>query len=318
MRAQTGEEDVVAKQLFDYVDDGYPEAPLILETLARAYMHNLRHSLAYACLSRWIEAEPDAARAYHWRGWVQERMGTSKEALDDYERALELDPNLAVVRVRVAEMFLEENRPEEALPHLEKLIKQFPERADVKARMGHCRLLQGRLQDARTLLEAAVQEMPDDLALLHNLARLEQYEQRYAEAEAWLRLALKQDPSDHEALYMLNTVLRNLGRTDEAVAVYALYEKKQKQLLRVNELLRAEGKHPSNNPKIYAELGSLLVALGREKIAMFWLTQALQLEPRNRVAHQALIEYYLQKGDHEKAAAHRAAIRETGTTPKAP
>src|SRR5262249_51357433 len=103
LRVQTGGLEEGASPLVACVGKGLPEAPLILETLARAYIPLLRYKPAYACLSRWIELRPDEAKAYQWRGWVLERLSRYKVAMEDYQRALELNPDLFPVRLRVAE-----------------------------------------------------------------------------------------------------------------------------------------------------------------------------------------------------------------------
>ena len=57
-----------------------------------------------------------------------ERLNNHKGAMDDYHRALELDPDLLPVRLRVAEMLLEDKQAPEALPHLERLMPAGPGR----------------------------------------------------------------------------------------------------------------------------------------------------------------------------------------------
>jgi tetratricopeptide (TPR) repeat protein len=308
MRAQTGEEDQVAAALFSYVNSGHPESQMILETMARAFMHTLRHGPAYSCLTRWIEVEPDSARAYYWRGWVLERMDSSNEAMDDYQKALQLDPNLYPVRIRVAEMILEEQKPLEALPYLEKLYKEYPENPDVLARLGHCRLLQGQNDEARRLLEAAVVKLPDDLPLLHNLAKVEMQDRQFTAAEKWLRQALKVDPSDTDALYILHNTLQNQQRRQEAAAVLDRYNKKKALLKRVNELLLAEAKKPSNDPNLLSEMGSILLQVEREQVGVYWLDKALTLDPDHQATHQILADYYERKGEPEKATQHRRKL----------
>jgi tetratricopeptide (TPR) repeat protein len=305
LRAQAGEIDEVAPALLEYVEKNSSNLPLILESMARAYMRSLQYGAAYACLNRWIEAAPDTARAYHYRGWVTERLDSAKEALADYERALTLDPDLAPVRLRVAEMLLEDTRSLEALPHLERLTKQYPTRPDIMARMGHCYLLQGRNEDARKLLVAAVQLLPDDAALLHNLAKLELQEKKWAEAEAWLRHALEVDRADTEALYSLASALRFQGRNDEAAAVLERHTEMTAVLERANRMLRAEARHPSTTPVGPSELGSLLIRLGQEQLGVHWMEKALSLDPAHQPTHQALAAYYQSKGDTQKAMAHR-------------
>jgi tetratricopeptide (TPR) repeat protein len=312
LRCHGGEVDTVAPALLDLVERGHPESAVILETMARAYMHNLHYGKAFACLSRWIEIEPTQARAFHYRGWVRERLDSSKEALKDYEQALALDPGLTDVRLRVAEMLLEDNHPEEALPHLEWLQQQFPQRADVMIRLGHCYYVQGKAAESRQLLEAAVKSLPDDPPLLRILAKLELQDEQPAKAEAWLRRAVKVDPADTEAWYTLASALEFQGRRQEATAALKEHEKQSALLTRTNRMLRDEARQPSNNADTEAELGSLLLRIGQEGVGMHWLNQALQRDVGHQAAHRAYAEYYEKKGDADNAAAHRRWLKESG------
>jgi len=317
MRVLMGEEEEVATPLFQYVDNKHPDSQLIMETLARAYMHQLRFGLAYKCLSRWITEAPDAARAYHWRGWVLERLNNHQEAKADYEKALELDVDLIPVRLRLAEMLLDGNRPLEALEHLERLARQCPDRADITARLGHCRFLQGQGEEARRLLEAAVVKLPDDPTLLLNLGKLELQDAKPVEAEKWLRRALAADPSDTIAHYTLATTLQLLGRKEEAAVALKLHKKHREVLERANRLLQDEALQPTKDPNPSSEIGILLLSIGQERLGLYWLDQALLRDPRHRAAHQALAEYFENKGQRDIAARHRKWLQSAGHGPKA-
>jgi tetratricopeptide (TPR) repeat protein len=320
LRVQTGELEEVAPALIDTVENGHPDAPAILHTLARAYMHRLRYQMAWSCLTRCIEIKPDDAKAYHWRGWVLERLNNHKAATEDYHRALELDPDLVPVRLRVAEMLIEDKQAPEALPHLERLYQQVPDNPQVRARLGMCRLLQGRMEEARRLMEAAVVHMPHDPALLVSLANLELQEGRGVEAERWLRAVLQEEPSDTEALYVLASALQLQGRTEESAAVLSEHERKKQLVERVNTLLTTVADSPTAGADDYAETGRLLLEIGRDKNGLYWLDRALERDPGNQQAHRALAAYHGRKGDAARAAFHRRSVREpapetTGSRP---
>jgi tetratricopeptide (TPR) repeat protein len=308
MRVQMGEADEVKPALLTYVDNKHPETGLILRTLSGAYMHNLRFRSALDCLNRWIQEAPDEAEAYHWRGWVLERMNEREAARKDYQRAVELDPDLIAARLRLAEMYLERSNPPEALPHLERLSRQAPDRSDVKARLGQCRFLQGDLADARRLMEEAVRELPDDVVLLITLGKLELQEHRPVEAEQWLRRALKVDPTDTEAQYQLVTALQFQGRDDEAAAVLEQYKKDQELLARANQLLRDEVERPSNSPTAPYEVGALFLRTRQERLGLYWLHQALDRDPMHRPTLETLADYYEKKGDKDAAASYRKRL----------
>jgi Flp pilus assembly protein TadD len=315
LRVQTGEVDELAPVLFDEVQKGHPESPLILETLARAYILRLRYKPAYACLSKWIELEPHNPKPYQWRGLALERLNNQKGATADYHKALELDPDLIPVRLRVAEMLLEDKQAPEALPHLERLVKQAPDDPLVQARMGMCLFLQGRGEEARRLMEAAVVHLPKDPALLVALANLDLQEGKVADAERRLRAVLAVDSSDTEALFVLASALQLQGRTEESAAVLADYERKRVVVDRINELLKDKADSPSAGANDYAEIGELFLQIGREKFGVYWSERALERDPANQRAHRALAAHYDQKGDAVRAAAHRRQLREPAPAP---
>lgn len=305
LRVQTGELDQVAATLIEAADKGHPEGPLILTSLAVAYMNNLRYRPAFACISRWIELEPDSAKAYQYRGWVLERMDRHKEGMLDYRKAMELDPDLVPVRLRVAEMLLEDKQPQEALPHLERLYRRVPDHPLVQARLGSCRFLQGRPKEARRLMEAAVVHLPKDPTLQIHLAKLDAREGRAADAERRLRAVVEADPSDTEALYALVGVAQSRGRADQAAALVKEFKRAEVVLDRINKLLRQIADRPTARAADYAEIGELLLGVKQEGRGLYWLHEALDRDPEQEQAHQALAAYYERKGEANKAATHR-------------
>ena len=311
MRALTGEADEVSGLLFGYVERGHPDAQLVLEALAAVYMRNYRYGPAHYVLRRWVEAFPEAARPYHYRGWVLERMNQPKGALDDYLRALELDPELDQVRLRVAEMYLEDKQPLSALPHLEYLQARTPDRPEVLARLGQCWYLQGRHADARAELERAVEQLPDDPGVLLYLGRLDVEEGHPARAEQRLRRALAADPSDTEVRYVLVRSLHQQGKEAAAAAEQAEYERHKDLLERANHLLQEEARGPAapTDPAPAAEIGKLLLQIGQDRQGLYWMDTALARDPKYRPAHEVLAEYFERKGDGERAATHRRFLK---------
>lgn len=313
MRVQTGEEDTVAPVLWQHIESKDPETPLILETLAWAYIHNYRYGPALVCLDRWIKEAPDSAQPYFLRAWVRERMHGIQDALADYQRAVELDPDLVPARLRLAEIFMGKSDPPSALPHLEYLSKHYPDRADVTARLGECRFLQGQMGEARRLLEAAAEKLPNDTQVLIYLGKLDLQENRPSDAEQWLRRALKVDPWDAEALYTLAACLQYQGRREEAAAAREECQKKKAQLKEVDELLESMvGDRAPDDPDAAAKVGEALLRVGQDRPGLYWLEKALARDPQHRAAHKALAEYYESKGDQKQAAAHRRFLAAPG------
>ena len=308
MRAQSGELDQVAQLLLVFADRGHPDGPMILETMSLTYMHNLQFGPATGTLGRWIELDPRNARAYHYRGWVLERMDQPISATEDYLKALELDPTLDRIRLRVGEMYLEDKDPLKALPHLNLLLQRDPNRPEAQARLGQCKFLQGELGEARRLLEQAVTQLPDDNAVLLCLARLDIADDQAVRAEQRLRHALTIDTSDTECRFTLLTALRMQGRDKDAADELAEYHRQKETLERANKMLQAEAKNPSQNAQAAYEIGSLLLKINHEKQGMHWMDEALGRDPNHRPTHEFLLQYFEKSGNETRAAFHRRRL----------
>ena len=312
LRVQAGEVDDVAPELWACVRNKHPESALILKTLSRSYMHNLRYGPALTALDRWaeeVQGTPAAAEPLFYRGWVLERLHASQDAMASYKKALDADPDYVPVELRVAELLLEKANPPEALAQLEHLRKQRPDRADVTARLGQCYFMMGRTDEARPLLEAAAARLPDDSFVLNHLAKLDLQEDRAPEAEVLLRHALKVDPFDLEAEYALSSCLQAQGRREEAAAALDDSRHKKGLLEKADRLLGdlAEGRSSADADTLGA-LGADLLRLGQESQGLYWLDQALLLDPNHQPSHRALADYFEGKGEHEKAATHRRLL----------
>ncbi len=315
IRVQSGDVDEVAPTLIDAVEAGNEQGPLILETLARAYMLRLRYKMAWSCLARWIDFRPDEVKAYNWRAWVQERLSNPRAAMADYRRALELEPNLIPARLRMAEMLLEDKQAPEAIPHLERLVVLMPDDARVQARLGACRFLQGQLDEGRRLMERAAEQMPNDPPLTVALANLDLQEGHAAAAERRLRAFLLAEPSDTEALFVLSAALRLQGKAAESAAALRDHDQKTKLVERTNDLLTKVADSPTAAADDYAEIGRLLMEVGRGKLATYWLDRALERNPAHQAAHRSMMEYHERAGDAAQALVHRRQLRDPDPPP---
>jgi Tfp pilus assembly protein PilF len=309
MRVQNGEEDVVAPDLEAYVDKKHPESGMILETLARAYMTQLRYGPALGVLDRWIREDPNAAKAYKLRGWVWMRIDDTQSAMNDYQRAVELDPDGIGARLQLAEMDLDRFKTAEAWPHLQILYRKAPDLPGVQDLMGRYYFLEGHGDKARPFLEAAAKKMPDDAELLITLAKLDLQEGHAAKAEEWVRHALAVDPTDAEARYALVSVLQAEGRDKEADAELAQYQRDAALLLKADKLLKDEVNNPTNDPVAYFQIGALFLRGGQKRIGEFYLQKALDLAPDCQPALKELADYYEGQGDSKQAEYYRRRLK---------
>jgi tetratricopeptide (TPR) repeat protein len=310
LRAQRGEVDQVARGLWRLVEDRGADSTIILETLARVYIRELRFPQALDCLHRWLDIEPNAVLALDWRGWVQERLEHFHEARKDYERALELAPERLEVRVRLTELLLTANDVRAARPHLRRLRQSDPDRPDVLIALARCRFLQGKFPEARTLLDRVLADQPENVNALICRGKLDLRANRPAQAEAWLRRALRHNPLDIEvqnALY--DSLRRQPNRAREAAAQERRCKEVKARTERLGMLLRGGAEKHAGNPAAFAEVGAILLDMGQDSLAIYWLSRALKLDSHHRRTHEVLARYYDKLKQPAKAAQHRGLAR---------
>lgn len=315
VRCERGEVDELAPQLLALVRQNHPESAAILESMALVHMRLTRYPEALGTLDQWIKLAPDSARAHEWRGWVCNQMDRRGDAIDDYVRALELQPGRTIVRLRLAQMLIDSSRHAEALPHLERLLRLRPDNPDVLVGLAACRIVQLRVADARSLLEKVLDKHPDHFAGLLLLGNLEREEGRYAEAEHWLREAIKLKPLDPTACYALHlTLLAQPGRQQDAERERQLWNQNKDAIARLARLLRGELNERPRDADLAAEAGELLLRQGEDQRGLYWLDRALKINPGHPKSHQALAEYYQRTGNPALAQEHRRQALRSGST----
>src|SRR5262249_41691010 len=101
--AQRGEVAGVQDQLLLFAERGHPDALLILEALCQGYIKTYRLPHAARCLELWLERRPDDVQALFWRAEVEQLRSSLPDALADFRRVLDLEPERDDARLRLAE-----------------------------------------------------------------------------------------------------------------------------------------------------------------------------------------------------------------------
>jgi tetratricopeptide (TPR) repeat protein len=311
LRAEWGEIDKVAPGLWHSVNSGDPEAPAILEALTRGYVRGTRFLEAARCADRWVEIAPESAKAYYWRGRVVMVQENQEGAERDFLRALELEPEFAEARLKLAVVYVGQRNAPAALPHLEILQRAEPDSPAVLAYLAQCRLLMGQIEEARRLSDALFRVAPDDPYGLALRGALELQDSKPREAERWLRRAVKADPTNTTALSNLYLSIKSdPGRKQEAAKALAHWHRVRADMERVAQLLHERIQRRSDTgADLPAEVGSLYLRNGNERLGLPWLNLALARDPAHKGAHQALADFYERTGRPDLAAEHRAQAR---------
>jgi tetratricopeptide (TPR) repeat protein len=310
LRAQRGEFDNVEAGLWQCLIQGHPQSPIIAEAMASVYIARLQLSPAFMLVNKWIELDRDNPKAWDWLGWLHENLNHPPSAQAAYRRAGELDPTRIESRARAASYTLMSGDVKAAIREYEPLYAAWPDHSMV--RVGYARCLMrdmARVPEARAILNETLRTSPDDLDAHIELANLELDYGSPVEAERLLRRAKELDPANATVLAQLATALRKQpGRQADYRKALSESEEVRAGYIRFTQLVDNEVVENPNDPARRVELARFLFKVKRDGLAIFWVRQALGIDPAFRPAHEALYDHYTAAGETAKAAEHKAFL----------
>ncbi len=158
---------------------------------------------AFMAVEKALSLDPDLAEAHLARGrllWTPTNHFPHDKAIQEYRRALDLNPSLDEARNQLALVYSHVGLLDEALQELEKAIATNPSNALARFRVGEVFLFQGKHEQALTALRNVPPEVNPALVghqtvlALFNLGRKE-------EASATIEQFLRDYPEDNRGLY---------------------------------------------------------------------------------------------------------------------
>lgn len=194
--------------------ENHADLPEALEKLSKSCLKEYRLQDALAALTLWIERQPNGVQPLLLRGWVLEQLAPNPQpALPDYRRAVELEPDNDVVRLRLAEALVKTKQSAQALPELEMLQRRQPGSPVVLLNLSLCRADLGDSQEAAQLLDALL--APQRLAQVQELSeclRSDRPLPHEIEAADWYRQGMTQAPygSRNQAHYVVDLYIQAL------------------------------------------------------------------------------------------------------------
>jgi tetratricopeptide (TPR) repeat protein len=289
-----------------------PDSVESLDILSAALILNYRVAEAHRCLDDLLRRQPDHFHALVRRGWTARSMTWYPEAVQDYEKALALRPDVDAVRLALAEIQVALGRFSDARDHFEQLRERQPNNPSVLFGLARCLAGKGQKEQALQLLDRLLADNPNDWKALGERGWLAVELDRPAEAEGFLRRAVSLAPPDLPVLIRLSDCLRLLGKKEEAREYKDNADRLKADFERAAQLGDLIRDQSPNNPDLRHELGCILLRLGKHQDALHWFRTALQKDPRHRPTHQSLAEFYEKVGDIQQAAHHRQFLQVPG------
>jgi tetratricopeptide (TPR) repeat protein len=245
----------------------------------------------------WVTPQ-EAAGQWLEHGQMLEQEGRYREALQAYEKALNLVPDEAITHMAVASAYEALGKQDQALAHMEEAVQLDPENAAAQRHLGRLNCLRDEHEACVAALEKAVEIEPDDKWGRFWLANayLQNAEDGLDRALAQYEEALRLEPEFGEAHFGLGQLYYNQPGNE----VLAIEEFKQA----LDAALEANDEELATRAR--AGLASVFYAQDNYSECIDQWTQVVVTNPGDVVAHRRLALCYAlrgREGDLEQAIA---------------
>ncbi len=253
-------------------------------------------------------------------GKIDQAAGRFREAVDDYQNAIRLEPGAPEPHYNLGLVLLRSGQLPQAITQLRQAAQINPDYAKAFNDLGNALLLAGQVPEAIEAYQRALQINPGFSAAHNDLGNALRGENRIPEALDQFETALAFDPDNAQAHFNRALVLQQTGRLPEAIAEYRtavqLRPDDAASQAALDKALRLSGEVPGatavvatgstpplDQAQSHYNQGLLLQQGGHLTEAATQYQQAIQLNPDDEKAHYNLGTALAQSGQFPEAAA---------------
>lgn len=280
-----------------------------------------------------IQIDPRDARAHERAGFAAERLGELREAVSQYQAAVDIDAKLIEARAALARLFVVGGVPDRAMEILEPGLAAAPGNGALLTARAAAK---ARLQDAagaRADAEAAYQNAPSDPYTVSLLASLRKRDGESESALSVARAGVASLPSNVELRVVLADLLLADGQTKEGEAelrkaveldpgnmqnrvILAQYYLSQKDLDSAEKIVRGAVEARPDDVRTKMALVDFLARYRGIAAGEAELTRWIQVEPENQDLRLGLGAFQSRQNKTAAAqATYRQIVKESGTRP---
>ena len=211
---------------------------------------------------RALEINPDYEDARNNLGYALAGQKKYAEAIGQYQIALRIKPSHVEVHNNLGNALSEIGHVDEAIEHYRFVLAHQPDHADAHNNLGIALAMQGKLDEAIPHFEAAIRYKKDYASAHSNLGNAFAAQHKLDDAIREYQIALRLKPDDPQAHNNFGNVLAEQGKLADAIPEY-------EQALRLN----------ADNPEAHFNLGMILMRQGQREQAITHYKEALRLKP---------------------------------------
>jgi tetratricopeptide (TPR) repeat protein len=209
------------------LEQQFPNDPDVLYTAAKLHMKAFNDA-TFAMFQR----APASFRVHELSAEVFEVQNRYADAVAEYKKAIELNPNAPDLHFRLGRaLLLESHDPavlEQAASEFRSELKLSPEDGACEFQLGQIAQVEGKTADAKSHFERALALSPNFVQALIALGKLSSQSKDYPRAISLLSRATALQPSNETAHYALLTAYRDSGDIERAKAEKTTLDKLQK------------------------------------------------------------------------------------------
>ena len=291
-----------------------------------------------------LRLDPDCTDAFRWLGVLAYDIGAFDQAIDQFQRVSEIDPQDPRSERMIGMIHWMLDRPELAIEHYRESLRRSveqPDVDDVRTELAECQmkvhdyaaaeesLLQcqrsarqrtlladshfgrGQLDEALQAAQEALTIQPDFFLALRTKGDVLLGRGDAETATEVLTEAVKQNPSDYRARFQLAAALRRLGKLDEAATQTEQGTKLRETWQEFSDAHLKTSEQPTNR-ELRLRLGDLAQQLSLPDLAMSWYRAALTVDPNYREAAERLMQ---TQASLAQPSAGKEAAKDTAVPP---
>jgi tetratricopeptide (TPR) repeat protein len=250
---------------------------------------------------RALALDPHSADAHRELARAYHALGETEKALATCRRAIELRPTYWAGYNTLGTIYYRQGRLEEAAKQFLHVIRLAPDNAIAYANLGGAYHFMGRLDEACAASEKSLAIRPNGRAL-NNLAAFHYQQGNYADAAEMFERALLHDDRDYRIWGNLGSAYRQLGEADLSDARYKTAIGKAERFLTVNR----------RDPAILTKLAGYYVTQGQYGRVVELLDRALVMAPSDVDVLMTAVHVFEITGERERALEAAARALEHG------